>query len=473
MAESSASLSEQQDEILALSAIFGGDFSKCEYDECNTIYEIKIKVNLIGKKVQLRAWLPVEEQVEEDEPEEEKSNTKEASAFKKISFRRSESKKHTCLTLSVSHLTPLRLEFSLPRDYPTCSKPMFTLSCLWLDGYHLSCLCQKLDELWESNVGQAVIFSWVDWLQYSSLEFLGATETISLKPFTWDRDDTRVRDSRGLSEFLEPKSCALKILEHDFRMEQQRFRKESHVCEICFEEREGILFHFLEECGHKYCAECLLDYCQMHVNEGTVKQLQCPDKECRSTLTPIILRELLSEEDFQRWERLLFLQTLDGMVDVLYCPRCNSVVLQDEDEKSKLAQCGDCFFSFCTECLMSWHSTQPCGSELEPNPKPTSKLKEKRRRTNRTNQVTSNELEEVTSRTLHWKQKNMTPTMQNYQFLMLQQRLGKFQRCPKCRIMVEKTEGCNMMHCSHCSQSFCWQCGWYKDVVKNLHIMSH
>ena len=141
MAEQNPCLEDQQDEITALSAIFDNDFSKREYEDCSTIYEIQVTVNIVGKKVEFCVWIPGEEEHEENEESDD-----EASSLKKIRFRRSKSRQHTCLTLSVSHLTPLRLEFSFPSDYPASTKPLYTLSCLWLDGFHLTSLCKKLDE---------------------------------------------------------------------------------------------------------------------------------------------------------------------------------------------------------------------------------------------------------------------------------------------------------------------------------------
>ena len=450
--------SEQEDEILALSSIFGDEFCQNEYAGCTRMFQIKIKVNLVGKKLQINAWLPSYESDEIPSDEQNNGIDEATSPVRKIAFKRSESKQHTCLTLSVSYLTPLTLEFSFPPDYPAESKPAFTLSCMWLDAYQLTSLCKKLDELWETNFqGEPVIFPWVDWLQNSSLEYLEAGDILSLKPYD---SELASRDPRGLPEFLDPKPCALKILEYDFKMVQEAFQKESHVCEVCFEERDGIFFHFLEECGHKFCVECLLDYCQLNVNEGTVKRLKCPQPKCPAVLSPIVLRQLLSDEDFERWERLLFQQTLDEMPDVLYCPRCNTVVLQDEDEESRLAQCRECYFTFCTDCLMSWHSTQNCGGdEVDLGPVQPKRTKRRKPKKKTLEEVYGAE-EESASQV---PRKGKSEAKKTFEFVMLQKRLGRYQRCPKCRVMVERSAGCDMMHCSRCNQKFCFACGkWEK-----------
>lgn len=36
----------------------------------------------------------------------------------------------------------------------------------------------------------------------------------------------------------------------------------------------------------------------------------------------------------------------------MYCPRCNSIVLEEADH---CAQCSECFFVFCALCYGSWH----------------------------------------------------------------------------------------------------------------------
>jgi hypothetical protein len=47
---------------------------------------------------------------------------------------------------------------------------------------------------------------------------------------------------------------------------------------------------------------------RVHIAEGTVLSLCCPDPQCRgedAALTPDVVKELVSEAEFARWERLL------------------------------------------------------------------------------------------------------------------------------------------------------------------------
>ena len=41
------------------------------------------------------------------------------------------------------------------------------------------------------------------------------------------------------------------------------------------------------------------------------------------------MSEVLSEEAFERWERLLLQRTLDAMEDVIYCPKCSNPIVVD------------------------------------------------------------------------------------------------------------------------------------------------
>jgi hypothetical protein len=117
---------------------------------------------------------------------------------------------------------------------------------------------------------------------------------------------------------------------------------------------------------------------------------------------------------------------------------------------------------------MSWHATQNCGGD-EVNsevvqPKKSKKRKPKKKASGNFDDPIQDEVPG------HTKKKTSAAKL-SFEFVMLQKRLGKYQRCPKCRIMVERTSGCDMMHCSRCSQAFCFRCGrWLKlqTVFTNL-----
>ena len=51
----------------------------------------------------------------------------------------------------------------------------------------------------------------------------------------------------------------------------------------------------------------------------------------------------------------IFQRSLDEMDDVVYCPRCQAVVIREQDATLNLGYCLVCCFSFCTECEQPWH----------------------------------------------------------------------------------------------------------------------
>ncbi|RUS70819.1 hypothetical protein EGW08_021419 [Elysia chlorotica] len=128
------------------------------------------------------------------------------------------------------------------------------------------------------------------------------------------------------------------------------------------------------------------------------------------------------------------------MEDTVYCPRCESVVIVEEDRESNLAHCPLCFFAFCTECERGWHQGRNCETEEEmlenlekkadnanPNDAIAARIRELRRKLE----------DEIDSKLL---KKRSTS------------------KCPNCKIPVEKIGGCNKMTCK-CGRSFCWVCG--------------
>ncbi|CAM0903064.1 unnamed protein product [Alopecurus aequalis] len=329
---------------------------------------------------------------------------------------------------SVEHLAPLSLTCLMPPSYPSHHPPYFTLGAQWLDGVKVSSLCHMLDSIWAQQPGQEVVFEWVQWLQSNTLSHLGFDGGIVIRQSDSSMDPV---DVRVVGEILSTEDVVQQMLNYNEEECQESFLHGLHLCMICFSEHKGIDFIKLP-CRHYFCRNCMETYSRMHVKEGSVMKLVCPDDKCGGFIPPNLLKTLLGEADFERWERLILQRTLDSMADVAYCPRCQTACLEDEDN----AQCSKCLFSFCTRCRDRRHIGERCLT-------PEEKL------------VSWQEREKVRQLT-----KGYTgPSNLANEILNVKEVLRSSVICPHCGSAISRVSGCDHMRCTNCNKSFCYGCG--------------
>ncbi|KAF8651778.1 hypothetical protein HU200_063297 [Digitaria exilis] len=324
----------------------------------------------------------------------------------------------------VEHLPPILLTCLLPTSYPSHRPPLFTISSYWLDKEMISSLCHMLDMLWEEQQGMEVTYQWVQWLQNSSLSHLGFDNEIVLSK----NDVACEADKRACLDNASPDVIIPRMMRYNENRHHEAFLNAIHDCMICFSECPGVDFVKLP-CHHFFCWKCMQTYCKMNVKEGNVVKLLCPDTKCEGAVPPNILKRLLGEDEFERWEGLLLQRTLDAMADIVYCPRCQTACLEDVGNE---AVCSSCLFSFCTLCRNRRHIGEQCMSPAE-----RLLILEKRQQSGHVQADQMRILEELRS---------------------LKEIMKDSKQCPKCNMAISKTEGCNKMECWNCKEYFCYQC---------------
>ncbi|XP_071110560.1 uncharacterized protein [Haliotis cracherodii] len=209
-------------------------------------------------------------------------------------------------------------------------------------------------------------------------------------------------------------------------------------CWICFDNkklRKRIC------CNFPVCDECIEMYLITQVNQGIVK-IECLKTECSSYVHRDEILARLPAELKDKYYKFLVDANKDP--DVKTCPRCShvmklsglnqrlnthalklkkkdrAVITREEKKHVKdgiQVQCSKCELEWCFPCQAPWHEGVTC---------------KQFRKGDRLVKTWANEY--------HYGQQNA-------------------QKCPKCKIFIERTTGCDHMTCSQCRTNFCYRCG--------------
>ena len=210
-------------------------------------------------------------------------------------------------------------------------------------------MCHRLDEIWEDNRGNVILYLWFLFLQDEVLEYLNITsplhfssaiphskgraakknlvrcyksshdaergETVcdgveqSFDPPAEYRELNSINDSqecpptspeadastgvsapqcdpRAIRDCGSIAELARFLVEFDKEREEKEFNRSLVRCAVCFTERLGCQCMRFLECRHAFCKECLRDYFRVQIRDGDVKAMNCPDPECESQAYP-------------------------------------------------------------------------------------------------------------------------------------------------------------------------------------------
>ncbi|XP_015948237.2 E3 ubiquitin-protein ligase RSL1 [Arachis duranensis] len=193
------------------------------------------------------------------------------------------------------------------------------------------------------------------------------------------------------------------------------------LCAICMDSKPSQEIFINQNCNHSFCDECIAKYVAAKIQEN-ISNVKCPEPKCKGILEPQNCMSIIPKEVFERWENALCENLVLATSKKFYCPfkDCSAMLVNDDgNEVVTCSECPHCHRLFCARCRVAWHAGMECGEFMSLN---------------------ENERE---------KEDLMVINLA---------KAKRWRRCSKCRIYVEKNEGCSHISC-RCGHHFCYACG--------------
>ncbi|KAH7524041.1 hypothetical protein FEM48_Zijuj06G0076200 [Ziziphus jujuba var. spinosa] len=190
------------------------------------------------------------------------------------------------------------------------------------------------------------------------------------------------------------------------------------MCNICIEEVSANEMTTMD-CGHFFCNTCWTEHFIVKINDGQSRRIRCMAHQCNAICDEEIVRNLVSARDLNlavKFDRFLLESYIEDNRKIKWCPsvpHCGNAIRMDDPQFEVECSCG---LQFCFSCSSEAHS--PCSCQMW--------------------EMWAKKCQDE-SETVNWISVHTKP-------------------CPKCRKLVEKNGGCNLVYCI-CGQTFCWLCG--------------
>ncbi|EYB84892.1 hypothetical protein Y032_0308g2056 [Ancylostoma ceylanicum] len=204
-------------------------------------------------------------------------------------------------------LSPVDLHFRLPVVYPA-EQAMIDVDCMWMPTSMRNTMVKRLGDVVHENVGSAVLFLCCEDVK----KFVDGTEITELRL----EGNHFARKNK-----MRPMEVLDVVRRECEKAELLEFEGHCHDCDVCFENKLGRECVRFSPCGHTFCRECVTAYFNERLTAQEISPLTCLSDGCESSVPQKLIIELLGQEEFDRYERILLSRVLDTMDDLAVCPR--------------------------------------------------------------------------------------------------------------------------------------------------------
>lgn len=191
-------------------------------------------------------------------------------------------------------------------------------------------------------------------------------------------------------------------------------------CKICMDAVPPSEAHSASRgCGHAFCATCLAGYIGFKIQDR-IADVKCPEEGCGSVLDPELCQGMLPGEAFEAWCAAMC-ESMLLVAKKVYCPfkDCSAMMVDDGDGDITESECPSCKRLFCAWCGVPWHTGVGCA-----------------------------EYEQLAA-----------GDRGKEDLVVMEMAKGeKWKRCPQCKFLVQKSDGCLHITC-RCGFEFCYGCG--------------
>ncbi|KAL7085387.1 hypothetical protein ACP275_14G279300 [Erythranthe tilingii] len=190
-------------------------------------------------------------------------------------------------------------------------------------------------------------------------------------------------------------------------------------CEICLEEKARWQMFENDRCTHSFCYECTISHIISKIQDKA-NEIPCPAINCKAVLNSDSCRLMIPQKALVQWDEILCMSLIMDS-QKLYCPflDCSALFVNEFGGVLGEIECLVCKRRFCGECKVAWHSDFTCKEFQKVYAKKGGK---------------SDKIVKMLAKKRKW------------------------QKCPKCKMYVEKAEGCLHITC-RCKYEFCYRCG--------------